>query len=69
MTICQLLTLLYKRSVIDQREEDAGMLESCYIMAKKMNKRLSEYAGLEISPKEVEEVWLNELRVTAERNK
>ena len=57
-TICIILTDLYRRAREDQKEE----LEECFVMAKKMNRRLSELNHLEISPREVEEVWREEIR-------
>ena len=61
MTICQQLTLLLEGAISSGRSEDVNTIRSCFIMAKKMSKRLEEYkTGVKVD-KDCEDVWNREL--------
>lgn len=63
MTICQHLHFLYRSAIANDRKGDAEIIRECYLMAKKMNKRLVEYNGSnEICG--TEDGWLKELDAT-----
>lgn len=58
-TICVNLGFLYRQALVRKDEPSAAIIKECFIMAKKMNRRLLEYkyAGDGTS----EEDWLKEL--------
>lgn len=64
LTICNNLEIIYRKAVADKRINEATIIKDCYIMAKKMHKRLLEYKYNGNIPEEcdtTEEQWLNEL--------
>lgn len=63
-TICHLIVELYnrnKKEVADKTKE-MFILEECFVMAKKMNRRLSELNNIPVSEKETEENWREEIK-------
>ena len=62
MTICQILISPYKKLKLENRLEDMESIEECFIIAKKTNKRLQELNNMEVSPKETEFNWREEIR-------
>ena len=65
-TICFNLGFLYRQSVIKNDKVSTAVIKECFIMAKKMNKKLLEYN--QIVDVNTEEDWLKELNEMGKRN-
>jgi hypothetical protein len=64
-TICTALRELFRYMLKHQNsdfEDMKELLTYAYISAKKMNKRLCEYAGKKIDEHDTEERWIDQLR-------
>lgn len=64
-TICFNLGFLYRQALVKKDETSAAVIKECFIMAKKMNKRLLEYK--QDADNTTEEDWLEELNSMGER--
>lgn len=62
MTICQLLLELYRSAIVSNRMDQADIIIECFLMAKRMHKKLIEYKYPGSNQeRETEENWREEV--------
>lgn len=64
-TICFNLGFLYQQALVKKDETSCAVIKECFIMAKKMNKRLLEYNH--VVDNTTQEDWLEELNSMEKR--
>ena len=69
MTICQVLTELYRDAVVNENLHNIELIEDAFLSAKKMNRKLVEYkqgyADKILRRECQEQEWIEEIRVSA----